>query len=388
MDRRRFLELFAGVSVSALPGFRAAGGGNRVVVAGGGIVGSSIAYHLARRGAEVTLFEKSRPSAGATEKSFAWINATFGKRPRHYYELNRMGMEAYRHLDDELRGELGIRWGGSLEWYGDPREAQELRLQVRRHQVWGYPTRLIEEAEFHRLEGSLEPGRVLAAAHSEQEGHVDPVHAVDVYLKKAQAQGARVTFPAEITGVDIRGGRLAGVETTVGSVEADVLVVACGVDTPRLAATAGLDVPLKDSPGLLAHTPPLPALVNRVVLAPGAHMKQKLDGRLVTGAGFGGSPTTDASGENGERILAEAARFLPALEGAGVEKVTLGFRPLPKDDHPIVGFCEGSPGIYLAVMHSGVTLSALIGRLSAMEILDGVSVDLLSPYRLSRFRTS
>jgi glycine/D-amino acid oxidase-like deaminating enzyme len=144
-------------------------------------------------------------------------------------------------------------------------------------------------------------------------------------------------------------------------------------------------VPLKDSPGVLVHTPPRPRALERVVLAPGAHMKQKADGRIVAGVGFGGTPTTDASRAEGEQLLAEAARFLPALSAAGVEKVTLGWRPLPKDDHPIVGVSDKAPDVYVAVMHSGVTLSCLIGRLAAVEILDRVSVELLEPYRLSRF---
>ena len=78
---------------------------------------------------------------------------------------------------------------------------------------------------------------------------------------------------------------------------------------------------------------------------------------------------------------------LPHLSKAPIEKVTLGFRPLPKDSHPIVGFPAGHPDIYITVMHSGITLGPLIGRLAATEILDGVRVDPLAPYRLERFKS-
>lgn len=391
MNRRRFFQIFSGLSVAVLPGWRGSAGSgrrDRVAVAGGGIVGASIAYHLARRGAAVTLFEKEAPAAGATRNSFAWINSTFSKQPRHYFELNRLGMEAWRYIEREFAGALPVQWGGSLEWYGDARQAQELRREVVRHQQWGYGAHLIDEAEFSRLEANVVPGPVLAASYSAYEGAVDPVVAVEVYLKKATEAGARVESPCEITGVDIRWGRLAGVRTTRGSFEADALVVACGVDTPRLAGLVGIEVPLKDSPGLLAHTEPLTDLLGRVVLAPGAHMKQKRDGRVVTGVGFGGGPGTDASRENGERILKEAERFLPRLKSARLERVTLGWRPLPRDGYPVIGFAEGSPDIYLAVMHSGITLSGLVGRLAAVEILDGVRADLLEPYRLSRFQAA
>lgn len=166
---------------------------------------------------------------------------------------------------------------------------------------------------------------------------------------------------------------------------ADVIVVAAGVDTPRVAHMAGLSVPLKDSPGPLAHTTPLDRAVQRVVVGPGAHMKQQLDGRVVTGTSFGPSAITETSAEQGVRILSSSARFLPGLARAELEQVTLGWRPLPQDNYPIVGFASGAPQVYLAVMHSGVTLAPLVGRLVSMELLDDVRVELFEPYRLERF---
>ena len=148
---------------------------------------------------------------------------------------------------------------------------------------------------------------------------------------------------------------------------------------------AGLSVPLVDSPGMLAHTVSGSRLIDRVILSTGAHMKQKVDGRIVVGAGFEGSRGNDHSREAGERILDKAARFLPALGTVDLDRVTLGWRPLPKDGHPVVGFSEGCSSVYLTVMHSGMTLAPLVGRLAAVEILDRVQVELLEHYRLSRF---
>jgi glycine/D-amino acid oxidase-like deaminating enzyme len=114
-------------------------------------------------------------------------------------------------------------------------------------------------------------------------------------------------------------------------------------------------------------------------------MKQQHDGRIVIGASFGGSPTTDTSKNSAKQILKEAARYLPALNKAQIDQVTLGWRPMPKDDYPIIGFANGEPSVYLAVTHSGITLGPLIGQLAAVEILDRVDVTLLQSYRLSRF---
>ena len=204
-------------------------------------------------------------------------------------------------------------------------------------------------------------------------------------LARATALGARVEYPCEVTGLDRAQDRLRAVRTTKGDIEASVLIIACGTDTPKVAGMAGVAVPLKPSPGVLVHTTPQPRLIERVVLAPAAHMKQKPDGRIVTGVGFGGTPTTDDSREGGARFLKTAATVLPELGAATLDKVTLGWRPLPKDDVPIIGFASGRTDIYITVMHSGVTLSPLVGRLAAVEILDGVAADPLEPYRLSRF---
>jgi glycine/D-amino acid oxidase-like deaminating enzyme len=105
----------------------------------------------------------------------------------------------------------------------------------------------------------------------------------------------------------------------------------------------------------------------------------------VTGLDFGPAPPEDATREKSEAFLKTMSAVLPQLAQASVEKVTLGFRPLPKDSYPIVGFPEGRRDVYLTVMHSGITLGPLIGRLAAMEILDGVRVEPLAPYRLERF---
>jgi len=405
VDRRTFLHRFGGLtatglSAAGLQGFldtarprgrttrrggRKGQRGPHVVVAGAGIIGSSIAYHLAARGAQVTVLEKARPAAGATSNSFAWLNATYSKQPWHYHLIHRFSLDGWRELQRQWNGELQVQWGGSLEWHPDAESANQLRDQVRGHQRWGYAAELVSEEQFRGLEPDIRPGPIAAAAWCEHEGNVDPVHAVEVFLRKAQEQGAQVSYPAEITGLDVRGGRLRAVRSSAGEIACDLLVVSCGVDTPALAAMAGFQVPLVDSPGLLAHTKPQPRLIDRTVLAPGAHMKQNTDGTVVSGAGFGGSPTTDTSAEMGRRILDAAGRFLPALGRAELDRVTLGWRPMPADGYPIVGFPEDSPGVYLAVMHSGMSLAPIIGRLAATEILDDVDVELLEPYRLSRF---
>ena len=389
MHRRTFLQLFAGASVSALPGFRlGAAAPSRVVVVGGGIIGSSIAYQLARRGVDVTICEKEAPASGATANSFAWINASAGKQPGHYHRINRMSALAYRHLEPEVGGSFKVKWGGSLQWAEDADSARDLRRDVASQQTRGYPMHLIDQAEFEALEPHLRPeAAVLAAARSGDEGSIDPVAVTQGLVDAAQREGAKVEYPCEVTGLDLRWGRLQGVTTTNGELQADAIVIAAGVDTPRLARMAGVEVPLRESPGLLAHTEPGPALLGRVVLAPTGAMKQKLDGRLVLSGGFSGMTVPDDPTADAQQILARAKQLVTDAADLELERYTIGYRPLPADGHPVIGFAEGAPDVYIAVMHSGVTLSPLVGRLAASEILDDVRVEMLEPYRVERFET-
>jgi len=304
-----------------------------------------------------------------------------------YFTLNLLGIQAWRELHAELGSALPVTWGGTVEWTSSAEQAARQAEAVRRFQAWGYPIHLIDRQRLRALEKNIVPGDVTSIAHAEIEGSADPVLATEAILARATRAGAQVRYPVEVVGLDMQNGRLRAVKTSAGQVEADVLVVACGTDTPRVAAMAGLTVPLTRSPGVLVHTTPQPRVIDRIMLSPIGNIKQKVNGRIVTGLDFGPAAVETTSREHGEQFLERMSAVLPQLAGAELDKVTLGLRPLPKDGHPIIGFPEGRRDIYLTVMHSGITLGPLIGRLAATEILDGVQVDPLAPYRLERFKT-
>jgi glycine/D-amino acid oxidase-like deaminating enzyme len=358
---------------------------DHIVIAGAGIIGASIAYHLAKRGAKVTVLEALQPGAGATGKSFGWINATFSKTPHSYFELNRLGIAGWRRLQQELNGELPVQWGGSVAWFPLGDQADCFRQSVQQHQQWGYRATFIDVREVHRLLPAVVPGEIGVAAWSEEEGTVDPLQAANVLLKKARQFGAEILWPCEVTGLVCADGLVRRVETTRGEIEASALVLACGVDSPRLAEMAGVRVDLKNSPGVLLHTAPQPRVIDPVVLAPGTHFKQELDGRIVAGgqvvAGVG-TAVTEARVDDAEQILGQVQRFLPALKDAAIERVTLGYRVLPQDEFPKIGFTGRCSNLYVAAMHSGVTLAPLIGELAASEILDGKRIGSLEGYRI------
>lgn len=357
----------------------------QIVIIGAGIMGASIGYHLAKAGGKVTILEKGTPGQGATADSFAWINASRGKKPFHYYELNLAGVHAWKQLELELNGELQVIWGGSLEWSADGETAAEINRESQNHQGWGYPLRQISADEFEQLEPNLKAAGFKTAIYTDIEGHVDPVLATQVLLNQAQQHNAKLYTGCEVTEIERSQDGPSLIKTSLGDIEADLIVIASGNHSPTVANMVGVSVPMQDSPGVLVHSKPQAALINRIVLSPHGHMKQKPDGRVVLGASFEGGSGTDHSLEAGEGLLHHASQSLPQLDDAAVEKVTLGWRVLPADGLPIIGFVKDAADVYLAVMHSGITLSPLVGNYAASEILEGIEIDQLKPYRLGRF---
>ena len=164
-----------------------------ILVIGAGIIGASIAYHLARDGARVTIVDGREPGGVATPASFAWINASWGN-PRDYFRLRRESMAQWRQLAAELP-ELRPAWSGGLCWDLPPAEQY---AYVREHGAWGYGIRSVDRREAARLEPQL-ANPPEAAVHVPEEGAVEPKAAALALLAGAERLGAQV-----ITGTGVR----------------------------------------------------------------------------------------------------------------------------------------------------------------------------------------
>jgi len=352
----------------------------RIAVIGAGILGASIAYHLARRGADVTVLDRGQPAGEATEKSFAWVNATYGNEPP-YFALRFLSMQEYRRLEREIDA-LEVDWQGCLIWdLGD----HELEDFASRYSAWGYDVRLVERAEI----AVLEPGLLAApprAAYAADDGTIDPRAVTRALLGAAAGQGAEIRLDDEVQDISTRpeGLRLA---TAAGSLDVDCCVLAAGIASSGLCARLGVALPMRPTPGLLVHSKPSVRLLHHVIEAPGLHMQQR-GPRIVVGESFGGGPAPNDVEAEGLRLIERVNQHVRGAEALELERVTTGQRPIPEDGRPVVGFAPDVPGLYLATMHSGITLAPAVGRFATMEILDGARVELLAPYRPERFATS
>jgi glycine/D-amino acid oxidase-like deaminating enzyme len=394
MDRRSFTKLLGSVAIAYNSGLKALVSGDRIVVVGAGIVGSSIAYHLTKMGAEVTLIERDRPAAHASGRSFAWINASYPKKPYSYHHLSQLSLLAYHRLETEI--DIDVHWGGSLEWFASQENQKMLAQEIEIQQGYGVPVQMISGEQAHELEPNVEFDKKASIAFSKLDGAVDAVRVVDKFLRKTISLGSEVLYPVTYKSLKVIGNKIAAVRTSIGEIEADRVVFACGADTDELLKINVLKI---SRPGIILRTQPMKKIIDRVIVAPGVHIHQQNDGKVVIGEQAGAPishldrlalkpesfPDAAFEKQHSGRILAIAQQFVPQLKTIALEQAVIGWRPLPHDERPVVGHVKNIPGVYLATMHSGVTLAPIIGELVAMELLDGAETNLLADFRPDRF---
>lgn len=330
-----------------------------VVVVGAGIVGASVAYHAARLGAVVALVDKALPGAGATGESFAWIGAS-ARVPGPGGPLHAGALREYRRLAAEVP-DVHVRWTGSLSWppSGEPEPGRNL----------------VDAEQVAALEPHLRhpPDRAL---HVPGDGAVDPVATTDALVADS---GARTLFGTAVTGLRVSGGRVVGVETTAGFVGADVVVLAAGADVAGLCAPLGVAVPVAPSPAVLLRLDGPPDLVRTVVATPGVEVRAGAAGELLAALAHTGEATAAALARSAERARARIAALVRGGEEVRLRSARVGVRPMPTAGHPLIGPLV--PGAYLAVMHSGVTLAPVAGRLVAEEVVGGAEAPELAGCR-------
>lgn len=404
MNRREFLRLSSAAGLATLGASRSHAqtpGVERVVVVGAGIVGACIAYQLTKRGCEVTIVDKGLPASQASGNTFAWINAAYANRPASYLALRQQSLREYRALAEEV--EFPIRWSGSLEWFQDAENERRLAADVAAFsQLPGAATDMISAAQAAEIEPNLNVGGNWRLAHSTNDGAVDSPAATQAIFDAALAGGARAVLLAEVTSMRRRR-RDVQVRTTGGNFAADLVVIAAGVGSERLARMLDerVDTASRTTPGVIVTTAPLPMFVNTVLYPPRVHIHQLPDGRVVIGEKAGapdtethedelrrrpnGFPDSEQASRHALRILQLASAYVPQLADVRELDVGIGWRPMPPDGLPIVGHGRAAPRAYFATMHSGVTLAPVIGKLAADEILDGRRHEALGDFRPERF---
>lgn len=352
----------------------------RVIIVGAGIIGAAFAYELARAGVHVHVLDELPQAGGvATPNSWAWINGSWGNS-ENYFRLRHHSMALWRKFDKDVPG-LQVNWCGGLLW--DLPEA-ELTAFVKQQSAWGYGVRLIDAKEAQSVEPNVRELPSLVA-HVAEEGAVEPLHGVASLMAAAKSHGAEFLPGARVKRLVEQDGRVSGVMTQDGLIEADDVVLAAGAAVPHLLETLDRSIAMDAPAGLLVHSEPGPELLRGMVMAPELHVRQTAEGRLVAGSDFAGMEPGEDPAATADMLFAKVKAAIAGAENLRLDFHTVGYRPTPRDGVSAIGRLPGLAGLYVCVTHSGITLAPALAALGAREIVSGERDPLLagfSPERL------
>lgn len=347
------------------------------LIIGAGITGAALAYQLARRGERVTLVSTHAEGGLASAASFGWLNASYFLNHPHY-RLRHEGLAAHRRLQAALP-DLPTTWQGCL-WYEATGAAQEETASDLA--ALGYRVQRLTRAQVADRLPALGPVPETALFFPD-EGHADPADLARALIKASGAQVIRATVKA----VTEAKGKATGVQTDIGPVQADRVVLATGTATPGLLQPFGTALPMLKRPGLMIATNALPPICPVILATPDQEVRQDAEGHLHAPASAGHqSDSAETLGAFPVVVNATLQRLRKLFPGVEIHfaRQAMALRPVPGDGLPVVG--QGPlAGLWIAVMHSGATLAPVVAELLADEISGGAPSPLLESFRPQRF---
>ncbi len=380
-----------------------------VIIIGGGIIGSSVAWQLARRKKKVLVIERKdvcSGSAGATDGVVGYHT----KKPGLQLDLAVQSIEMFRTLNRDLETnvEYGLEAGG-MQPVEDKDQWDMLASMAAEQRRSGVDIRMITAEEACSIEPNLNPD-IYGALWSPTGGKVNPLAMTFGFARAAKRLGAVYLTETEVTHILTEGGRAVGVNTSAGEFRADCIVDAAGAWAGKVAALAGIDLPIRPRKGQLLITEPIGPFLRATVqcamynvikfrpetikdpavlkLGSSLSIEQQESGGLIIG---GTREFADFEEENTfeavETMVKRAVRFFPALKDVSIIRCFSGFRPYTPDGLSMMGEVRTLPGFYMAAGHEGdgIALSPITGRLMAELITDGKTSYDITPFSPNRF---
>ncbi|HWA71377.1 MAG TPA: FAD-binding oxidoreductase [Polyangiaceae bacterium] len=364
-----------------------------VVVIGAGIMGLSLAYHLARYQPRrsIVVLEASYLCSGASGRNGGGVRAQWGNELS--VRLMQESLQEFRSFAREHRINTWFRQGGYLFLARSPARAEELARSVEVQRRAGLDTELLDHDAVKRIVPELSTEGVLAASYNPNDAVVFPWPFVWGYAEGACARGVRIETFTRVTDVEVKNGQVVGVETERGTISAPTVVVACGALSPAVARMAGVDLPTVPHRHEICATEPLKPFLTPLVadLTDGLYFSQSTRGEIVGGisdarAPHGPSQTSSA------RFLALYARSLvtrfPRLAAARILRQWAGLYDISPDLGPILGGVDSPRGLFLASGFTGhgFMMAPVVGKRLAQLIAEGTRSVEIDTWTLSRFR--
>ncbi|HXR27145.1 MAG TPA: FAD-dependent oxidoreductase [Candidatus Baltobacteraceae bacterium] len=360
----------------------------RAVIIGGGVGGTSIAYHLTELGwRDVILVDRADLTSGSTFHSAGLVGQL-----RSTTTLTRMmmyGAALYRRLSAETGVDVSWHEVGSLRLASTPARYEELQRQVGWARTFGLPLELLTTAEALSRFPLMDPTGVLGAVYLPTDGWLDPSNLALALAAGARARGARILTEHRVTAISVDRGHVRGVTTDRGEIQADVVVDAAGMCAPEIGRLAGVDVPIIPmahqyllTKPLAGVTPHLPALRDPDNLV---YFREEVGGLCMGGYERDPAPwaldgvPADFNGKllppdwpRFEAIMQGAVRRVPAMADAEVTRLINGPEAFTPDNEFILGE-SAVRGFFVAAgfCAHGIAGAGGIGQQVARWIVDG-----------------
>lgn len=377
-----------------------------VVIIGGGVIGSSVAYHLAKEKIGAVVLEKEdfmSGSSGACEG----LLLLQSKKPGIHLELAIASTRRFSQLSEELGFEIEYEQKGGLVIIESEEELDAMKLFVEKQKAFGVDLTLLDRDQTLEMEPALSP-HIIGATYSPFEGQVNPFLLTRAFLGAAEKLGAKVFTHAEVRGIGISKGHINAVNTTKGRIETPLVINAAGALAGTIGDLVNLNIPVKPRRGQILVTESVPPLVRYCILSAtyiaakfnpslaesggmGFAVEQTKNGNVLIGStrefvGFDRQTTFDGVNTIAGQIL----RVFPGLKDLHVIRAYAGLRPYTPDGLPILGTVEGLEGFIMAAGHEGdgITLSPVTGEIIAKVITRGEIAFPLDHFKLERFDTA
>jgi hydrogen cyanide synthase HcnC len=363
-----------------------------VAVIGGGVVGASIAWGLARNGARVAVLDEGDTAFRASRGNFAlvWVQSK-GLGMAEYAAWTKRSAEAWPRLAAELRDETGIdvshqKPGGFMLCLGDAEMQARIDAMKRLHnqpEMVKYPYEVLDHAETKRRLPAIGDD-VVGAVYCPLDGHVNSLRlfrALHVAMSNAGVD-YRPNRPVEGIGTERGGFRIQG---GWGELRSGKIVLAAGLGNARLAPMVGLDAPVKPSKGQIIVTEKVAPFLHHPIVT----VRQTDEGGVMIGdsqedLGFDTVVRSPVISVMAERAI----RMFPLLAGLNVVRTWSALRVMSPDGFPIYDQSQSCPGAFVATCHSGVTLAANHVLSLAPRILEGALPADLQPFSARRLHVS
>jgi len=364
-----------------------------ILIIGAGIVGCSLAYHLALQGASrVVVVEQDLICSGSTGKSAGGIRQQFATALNVGLSLESIRM--FERMPEELGVDPGFRRVGYLFLASTAEELALFQRNVELQQRCGVPARIVRPDDIRRLVPFVQLDGILGGSYCPTDGYAAPYEVTMGYAAAARRRGVRFHEQRTVTGLLRSGDRVTGVETREGPVHAPVIVNAAGAFAGRIGEMAGVEVPIKPFRRQLFTTHPIPAFAVEPPLTIDYHrnwyFRGELGGCLFSGPKDEDSTfNTNVDWEHLAESVEQAVVRLPLLAEAEIHRGWAGLYEISPDNNAILGPVPELRGFYVAGGHSGHGFQhgPIVGKLMAELILTGRTSMDISPLGIERFRT-